>query len=57
MCQLLHAAVEYVEKKFSKEFGVLTIFCKNFDVVRLKISNMEEALNVAASIEALSTIG
>ena len=46
-----------MEKKFSKEIGVLTIFCKNFDIVRLKIGNMGDALNVAASIEALSTIG
>lgn len=53
---LLHSAVEHVEKKVSGQQGILAIRCKNFDVVKLKFSNIEEALNVASSIEVLSTV-
>ncbi|KAJ7384797.1 Myotubularin- protein 9, partial [Desmophyllum pertusum] len=53
---LLHSAVEHVEKKARGQQGTLTICCKNFDLVKLKFSNIEEALNVASSIEVLSTI-
>lgn len=55
--QLLHSAVEHVDKKARGQHGTLTICCKNFDVVKLKFNNIEEALNVASSIEVLSTIG
>lgn len=54
---LLHSAVEHVEKKARGQQGTLTICCKNFDLVKLRFSNIEEALNVASSIEVLSTIG
>ncbi|XP_020617896.1 myotubularin-related protein 9-like [Orbicella faveolata] len=54
---LLHSAVEHVEKKARGQHGTLTICCKNFDLVKLKFNNIEEALNVASSIEVLSTIG
>lgn len=53
---LLHSAVEHVEKKARGQHGTLTICCKNFDLVKLKFNNIEEALNVASSIEVLSTI-
>ena len=49
--------MEHVEKKATGQQGTLTICCKNFDLVKLKFSNIEEALNVASSIEVLSTIG
>ena len=49
--------MEHVEKKARGQEGVLTICCKNFDLIKLKFSNIEEALNVASSIEVLSTIG
>jgi len=49
--------VEHVEKKARGQHGTLTICCKNFDVVKLKFNNIEEALNVASSIEVLSTVG
>jgi len=49
--------VEHVEKKARGQQGTLTICCKNFDLVKLKFSNIEEALNVASSIEVLSTVG
>lgn len=54
---LLHSAVEHVEKKASGQEGILTLFCKNFDLVKLKFNSIEEALNVASSVEVLSTIG
>ncbi|XP_031549636.1 myotubularin-related protein 9-like [Actinia tenebrosa] len=54
---LLHSAVESIEKKIlSGEQAILTICCKNFDLVKLEFSNTEEALNVASSIEDLSVI-
>lgn len=49
--------MEHVEKKARGQQGTLTLCCKNFDLVKLKFSNIEEALNVASSIEVLSTIG
>ena len=55
--QLLHSAVEHVEKKARGQEGILTLFCKNFDLVKLKFNSIEEALNVASSVEVLSTIG
>jgi len=55
--QLLHSAVEHVEKKARGQHGTLTICCKNFDLVKLKFNSIDEALNVASSIEVLSTIG
>lgn len=54
---LLHSAVEHVEKKARGQEGILTLFCKNFDLVKLKFNSIEEALNVASSVEVLSTIG
>lgn len=53
---LLHSAVEQVEKKVRGQQGILTICCKNFDLVKLRFGQIEEALNVASSIEVLSTI-
>ena len=53
----MHSAVEHVEKKARGQQGTLTICCKNFDLVKLKFSNIEEALNVASSVEVLSTVG
>jgi len=55
--QLLHSAVEHVEKKARGQHGTLTICCKNFDLVKLKFNSIDEALNVASSIEVLSTVG
>ena len=49
--------MEHVEKKASGQEGILTLFCKNFDLVKLKFNSIEEALNVASSVEVLSTIG
>ena len=46
-----------MERKFSGTNGILSIFCKNFTSFKLKIPGQEEASNVAASIDALSTIG
>ena len=49
--------MEHVEKKARGQEGILTLFCKNFDLVKLKFNSIEEALNVASSVEVLSTIG
>ena len=46
-----------MEKKVRGQQGILTICCKNFDLVKLRFGQIEEALNVASSIEVLSTIG
>ncbi|XP_068736229.1 myotubularin-related protein 9-like [Montipora capricornis] len=53
---LLHSAVEHVEKKAVGQQGTLTLCCKNFDTIKLRFNNIEEALNVASSIDILSTI-
>ena len=46
-----------MEKKITSQVGTLTICGKNFDLVKLKINNIEQALNVVSSIEVLSAIG
>ncbi|XP_071855548.1 myotubularin-related protein 9-like isoform X2 [Apostichopus japonicus] len=53
---LLHMMVDYLEKKFIGSTGQLTLYCKNFMVIQLDIPSMEECLNVASSIENLSSL-
>lgn len=55
--QLLHSAVEHIEKKATGQQGTLTLCCKNFDLIKLRFNSIEETLNVASSIDSLSTIG
>lgn len=50
-------AIESLQRKLSGAAGILTIFCKDFDTLKMKIPGQEDAFNVAASIEALSTFG
>ncbi|XP_057308817.1 myotubularin-related protein 9-like [Hydractinia symbiolongicarpus] len=52
---LLYMAIESLQRKLSGAAGILTIFCKDFDTLKMKIPGQEDAFNVAASIEALST--
>lgn len=54
---MLYTSIEHVDRKLSGTSGVLTLYCKNFTFIKLKIPGNEEATNVAASIEALSTLG
>ncbi len=49
--------IEEVKKKFTGHIGTLTILCKDFTSFKLRIPGTENAANIAASIEALSTLG
>ena len=49
--------IEEVDKKLSGYTGVVTIMCKDFTSFKLRIPGIENAVNVCASIEALSTLG
>ncbi|EDO33774.1 predicted protein [Nematostella vectensis] len=53
---LLISGVEHVEKKFVGQEAILTICCKNFDLVKMRINDMEKALNLISTIDALSTL-
>lgn len=53
---LLHKNIDHVEKKLSGSSGMLTIRCKDFQVMHLEIPTVEECLNISASIEQLSNI-
>ena len=55
--QILYMLIEEVDKKLSGYTGVLTIMCKDFTSFKLRIPGIENAVNVCASIEALSTLG
>ncbi|KAM8953861.1 myotubularin-related protein 9 [Pelodytes ibericus] len=54
---LLHSNIDCIEKKFVGTAGTLTIKCKDLRIIQLEITGMDECLNVASSIEALSTLG
>ena len=54
---MLYLSIELMERKFTGTNGILSIFCKNFTSFKLKIPGLDEATNIAASIDALSTIG
>jgi len=53
---ILYMSIEDVKKKLSGAIGNLTIICKDFTSFKLRIPGIENAANVAASIEALSTL-
>lgn len=53
---LLHKCVDSVEKRLDGSSGLITLKCKDFQIVKLQIPTVEECLNVAASIESLSNI-
>lgn len=58
--QLLHRNIDLVEKKpvvGTLGGGTVTIKCKDFQIIHLDISNGEDFLNAADSIEALSNVG
>eukprot|EP00795_Rhopilema_esculentum_P008507 gene8507-14507_t len=54
---LLYMAIEDVQKKIAGYNGTINIICKDFTSFKLRIPGAENCLNVAASIEALSTLG
>ncbi|XP_065063356.1 myotubularin-related protein 9-like isoform X1 [Rhopilema esculentum] len=53
---LLYMAIEDVQKKIAGYNGTINIICKDFTSFKLRIPGAENCLNVAASIEALSTL-
>ncbi|XP_041361459.1 myotubularin-related protein 9-like [Gigantopelta aegis] len=53
---LLHSAVDSVEKKLHGAGGTLVLKCKDFIFIQLEITNAEECISVANSIEQLSNI-
>ncbi|XP_032877261.1 myotubularin-related protein 9 [Amblyraja radiata] len=53
---LLHSNIDAIEKRFVGTLGTITIKCKDLRIIQLDIPGMEECLNIASSIEALSTL-
>ena len=53
----MYTAVEHTDKKIVGVSGIVTLFLKDFTILKFKIQGQEDALNVAASIEALSSLG
>ncbi|XP_009998908.1 PREDICTED: myotubularin-related protein 9-like [Chaetura pelagica] len=53
---LLIRNVDAVEKSLPSSSGTITLRCKDLKVLQLEIPGMEECLNIASSIEALSSV-
>ncbi|XP_009078783.1 PREDICTED: myotubularin-related protein 9 [Acanthisitta chloris] len=53
---LLHSNIDSIEKRFLGSLGTIIIKCKDLRIIQLDIPGMEECLNIASSIEALSTL-
>lgn len=53
---LLHSNIDSIEKRFVGSCGTITIKCKDLRIIQLEITGMDECLNIASSIEALSTL-
>ncbi|XP_074832762.1 myotubularin-related protein 9-like isoform X2 [Carettochelys insculpta] len=53
---LLIRNVDSVEKRVANSMGTITLKCKDLKVLQLEIPGMEECLNIASSIEALSSV-
>ncbi|XP_049675174.1 myotubularin-related protein 9 isoform X1 [Accipiter gentilis] len=53
---LLHSNIDSIEKRFVGSLGTIVIKCKDLRIIQLDIPGMEECLNIASSIEALSTL-
>ncbi|XP_004682600.1 PREDICTED: myotubularin-related protein 9 [Condylura cristata] len=53
---LLHSNIDAIDKRFVGPLGTIVIKCKDFRIIQLDIPGMEECLNIASSIEALSTL-
>ncbi|KAF5906531.1 myotubularin-related protein 9, partial [Clarias magur] len=53
---LLHANIDAIEKRFVGSLGSIIVKCKDLRTIQLDIPGMEECLNIASSIEALSTL-
>ncbi|KAK5880244.1 hypothetical protein CesoFtcFv8_023292 [Champsocephalus esox] len=53
---LLHSNIDCIEKRFVGSLGTIIVKCKDLRVIQLDIPGLEECLNIANSIEALSTL-
>ncbi|XP_062407448.1 myotubularin-related protein 9 [Sardina pilchardus] len=53
---LLHGNIDAIEKRFVGSSGSIIVKCKDLRTIQLDIPGMEECLNIANSIEALSTL-
>ncbi|XP_061453957.1 myotubularin-related protein 9-like isoform X2 [Rhineura floridana] len=53
---LLIRNVDAVEKRLANASGTIILKCKDLKVLQLEIPGMEECLNIASSIEALSSV-
>ncbi|XP_015263575.1 PREDICTED: myotubularin-related protein 9-like [Gekko japonicus] len=53
---LLIRNVDAVEKRLANASGTITLKCKDLKILHLEIPGMEECLNIASSIEALSSV-
>lgn len=53
---LLHSNIDSIEKRFVGTSGTITIKCKDLRIIQLEITGMDESINIASSIEALSTL-
>ncbi|KAM6272002.1 LOW QUALITY PROTEIN: myotubularin-related protein 9 [Spheniscus humboldti] len=53
---LLHSNIDSIEKRFVGSLGTIIIKCKDLRIIQLDIPGMEECLNIASSIETLSTL-
>ncbi|NWZ44597.1 MTMR9 protein, partial [Brachypodius atriceps] len=53
---LLHSNIDSIDKRFVGSLGTIVIKCKDLRIIQLDIPGMEECLNIASSIEALSTL-
>lgn len=53
---LLHSNIDSIEKRFVGSSGTITIKCKDLRIIQLEITGMDECINIASSIEALSTL-
>ncbi|KAM7331006.1 LOW QUALITY PROTEIN: hypothetical protein ACRRTK_010195 [Alexandromys fortis] len=53
---LLHSNIDAIGKRLVGSLGTIIIKCKDFRIIQLNIPGMEECLNIASSIEALSTL-
>uniref|UniRef100_A0A3B4AYU5 Myotubularin-related protein 9 n=1 Tax=Periophthalmus magnuspinnatus TaxID=409849 RepID=A0A3B4AYU5_9GOBI len=53
---LLHSNIDAIEKRFVGSLGSIIVKCKDLRIIKLDIPGMDECLNIASSIEALSTL-
>ncbi|XP_063167731.1 myotubularin-related protein 9-like isoform X2 [Candoia aspera] len=53
---LLIRNVDAIEKRLANTSGTIALRCKDLKILQLEIPGMEECLNIASSIEALSSV-